>query len=377
MVNNLIFMDKNGDIEKIYEHLYTLENHKEVKSILILAADGSSEIKEQLNHHLKKIKKNIFGGFFPKIINNENTYDKGCLLVGLTFDVQTHLVNNISKSIESIDSQLEAINSKLNNPSSFFVYVDGLSSGISSFIESVYNNLGMNYKYIGGGAGSLSFEKSPCIITNKGISQDTALLVETKLNLGVGVAHGWQKLAGPYRVTESQQNKIISLDWEPAFEVYKSVIEKESNKKFTESNFFDIAKCFPFGINKLNSEVIVRDPIIAENNQLICVGEVPENEYVNILVGTESSLINAAAEAEKMASEKLNRVCDSQPVVLMDCISRALFLNQNFNKELKAIKNNNATLVGALCLGEIANSGDSSLDFFNKTCVVGKIGENT
>ncbi|EQD46615.1 hypothetical protein B1A_14553 [mine drainage metagenome] len=54
----------------------------------------------------------------------------------------------------------------------------------------------------------------------------------------------------------------------------------------------------------------------------------------------------------------------------MDCISRALFLEQDFRQEL-AVIHSPAPMLGALTIGEIANSGQDYLEFYNKTAVVG------
>ncbi len=374
MSNEFVLAETQGDLNVLLKNIKTLNDKEEVKSILLMVADESSHLKEDLSSHLKSFDKNLFGGFFPRLVMNDQTLETGTLVIGLPFETTTHRVDDLSKSVGDLDSKLQKIEKSLSKTKSIFVYVDGLSSEIGPFIEAVYSNLGSDYNYMGGGAGSLSFKPSPCIITNEGIFQDCALLVETTQEVGVGVSHGWEKVAGPFRVTESEKNKIISLDWEPAFDVYKKIVEKKSGQKISSENFFEVAKAFPFGINRLDSEVVVRDPILLEDQSLVCVGDVPENEYVNILMGSELSLINAASTATQNAMSLVTGN-KSNPVLVMDCISRALFLGDNFKNELQAIKADQSVLAGALCLGEIANNGNSYLEFFNKTCVVGKIGK--
>jgi hypothetical protein len=177
----------------------------------------------------------------------------------------------------------------------------------------------------------------------------------------------YSTVSGPYQVTKSDKNRIIQLNHQPAFEVYKTVVEKHSNRQFDDKNFFDIAKGYPFGINKLNSEKVVRDPIVVEEDgSLVCVGDVPENSYLDILNGDNNSLIEAAGQA-KEESVKNNEKVDFS--IFIDCISRVLFLQDEFVKELEAVKIENTPLFGALTLGEIANNGDSYLEFYNKTSV--------
>ena len=55
----------------------------------------------------------------------------------------------------------------------------------------------------------------------------------------------------------------------------------------------------------------------------------------------------------------------------IDCISRVLFLEGDFEQELQAVSRSGIPLIGALTLGEIANSRNDYLEFYNKTSVVG------
>ena len=72
----------------------------------------------------------------------------------------------------------------------------------------------------------MSFEQKPCLFTNQGLIQDAAVLGLLNIESGIGVSHGWERISGPYRVTEVDRNVIKSLDWEPAFDVYRQVVVK-------------------------------------------------------------------------------------------------------------------------------------------------------
>ena len=57
--------------------------------------------------------------------------------------------------------------------------------------------------------------------------------------------------------------------------------------------------------------------------------------------------------------------------MFIDCISRVLFLEKDFEKELAAVYDPKYPLFGALTIGEIANNKHDYLEFYNKTSVVG------
>ena len=52
-------------------------------------------------------------------------------------------------------------------------------------------------------------------------------------------------------------------------------------------------------------------------------------------------------------------------------MTRERFLGDSYGDELAALVTPNTTLIGALTLGEIANSGKDLLEFYNRTSVVG------
>ena len=58
--------------------------------------------------------------------------------------------------------------------------------------------------------------------------------------------------------------------------------------------------------------------------------------------------------------------------MIINCISRVLFMEDDYEKELEILDPTNSSF-GACTFGEVANSGDSFLEIYNKTAVVGKI----
>jgi len=234
------------------------------------------------------------------------------------------------------------------------------------------DNYGLGINYIGGGTGSLSFEQKPSLFTNHGLIQDALVYAYSKYPSSIGVNHGWKSISGPYQVTKSEATIVKELDYRPAFEVYKDVVEQHTSESINEKNFFDISKSYPLGINTLSDEKIVRDPILLNGTEMICVGNVEEGSYVDILQGDKYALIKAAKNAADISKENMD--FENDFTLFIDCISRVLFLEEDFDDEIKVVCKGNIPLIGALTFGEIANNGKDYLEFFNKTSVVGHIG---
>ena len=365
-----LYLEESGVFEELKYKLEELRKDKEIKTVILLSAEKNDVDTQKLSNYLKKYDKNILGGIFPGIIYKNKKYDRGNLIVGLKKEGLVKIVPQLS--LPDIDYQaiMDSMFDSIDKFNSLFVFVDGLAKRINALMESLFNFFGFDVNYMGGGAGSLSLKQKPCIFSNRGVIMDAAVIGAFELTSEIGVNHGWRKIDGPFKVTESDRNKIDSIDWEPAYKIYKKIVDAHSDTEITKSNFFEVAKNYPFGISKLGTEYIVRDPIDVSDNSVICVGEVPTESYINILHGTSDSLIKAADKALKSALHKFPNLIEDKSIFFIDCISRVLFLEDEFDRELEVIAKANLPVWGILSLGEIANSGDEFLEFYNKTAVV-------
>jgi hypothetical protein len=320
---------------------------------------------EDCNFDLSKLQEtkiNCYGAIFPEIIFNNKNYKSGLLSYELPLNSSALIIENIS------NFKSKTI---LEGYASIITIIDGLSPYISSFLEQLFESLDANSELIGGGAGKLTLKQEPVIFNNNEIFQDAALLIGFKNQIHVGVRHGWNYLEGPLIASSTNKNILHQIDYKSAYTTYKDIVEKDSGLVLDEDNFFQIAKSYPLGIIKFDQEVIVRDPIVKDKDSLVLVGDMVQNSVINILKGNKDSLVESAGLACMEAKKSCNQ--EFEKVIMFDCISRVLFLEENFNEELNEVQNqtNNKPIFGALTLGEIVNEGDIHINFFNKTCVIG------
>ena len=343
--------------EQVFKHL-----SKEHTNLLLVAEDAELDV-QALLAQCNEAGITIAGGIFPMVIHGVHTYSYGCVLKVLPGFAQAHLIQNMGRgasSLPELPAQAKAC----------IVLADGLSPRIPTFLGDLNEKYWNQISYVGGGAGSLSLKQQPCVFTNEGLFQDAGLVLFTGYQAKLGVKHGWQKIAGPFIANKTEGNTIIELNWRPAFEVYKEVVEQHTDQRFGNDNFFNIAKGFPFGIYRDSQEDIVRDPItVTEQGALVCVGEVPTNVSLNILMGNVDQLINNASQAAQQASHY-----KTTDLLISDCISRILYLGNEFGKELEAVKQalggNAPEPEGMLSIGEVSSGVNGYLEFYNKTIVV-------
>jgi len=352
------------NLEDLNRLLKIIEYDEEVASVLLFGADKNHPSKEELDPILKAFSKPLIGGIFPQIIIKGEQLDEGFLIMPLLFPMQTASFD-LSESNDLFNNFENIFKPDFVKPLNLFVFIDAFAERKSDFIRILFDYFGVSVGYIGGGAGSLSFKPFHCILNNNGASVNSAVLGLFDADLKIGVAHGWSRISEPLKITKAIGKKIIEIDHTPAFEVYKRVVESHSGLKFTDDNFFDIAKSYPLGMVKLDGEPIIRDPYAVSGNSILIVDEIPEEEYVRVMNGNLESLLSGAKKAREKAD------LEDENIFCVDCISRVLYMGEKVGKELEIVKGN-GRLDGILSIGEIANNGESLLEIYNKTIVAAK-----
>jgi hypothetical protein len=375
-----ILFDEAGSLESLKNQLDNFEVDRKTQGFIVFACDQNGWQKEDIDPILKAMNKPLFGGVFPQIIYQNKSYYQGTLILAISHHIETIIIKGLSDPKEDYETQLKETSARwqgdvLGNQT-VAVIVDGFSKRIATLVQSLFFCFGLEENFIGGGAGSLTFQQKPCIITNEGLLEDVAVIAHMNLKSGIGVAHGWQPMSESMKVTDSDGNIIKSLNWRNAMDVYRELIKKESGYMINQENFFEIAKNYPLGIGKLGAEMVVRDPIrVDENGGLVCVGEMPKGCSVRILKGSSETLIEAAGKARLIAEQSFGSEEKVHPTILcMDCISRRLFLEDKIEDELMEAAGS-YEMFGALSMGEIANNGRDYLEFYNKTIVIGIFSE--
>ena len=364
------FVENEGSSEQLFA-LFEQAIQSGAQSLLVLACDANGFTPAQLDLYLQCLPVPVFGGIFPEIIANGCTLQRGSVVCALPIAVQVFHIEQLSAADVNFFPEVAALAHCIPAETTLITLVDGLSKRIAALLESLYEVFGSSCQYLGGGAGSLSFVPKPCLFSNQGLRMDCAQITALALPVSLGIEHGWHKFAGPFFVTGAFDNTITTLDYQPAFDVYKQVVEADSGRRFSEVDFFELAKAYPFGLERLNGEVLVRDPLMHEGTKLVCVGEVPVNHILYILKGEADNLLAASRQCVATA---VNTADQAIFALLFDCISRTLFLQERFDEEVNTIYTQlppAVPLLGALSLGEIADSSKTCLEFFNKTTVLG------
>jgi len=354
--------------EALRSELTTLGSREDVAGLVLLATPSVDVTNEGFETTLQAVPVPVCGGVFPQVIADGERHDAGLLAIGLPSEPTITVVSELSDP----DTSLPA-----NGSEAAFVFVDAYADpdGVESLIDALFRTYSVGLSVVGGGAGRLD-DDGPSLFTADGVIEDAAVMAVVDQAMGIGVRHGWEELAGPFRVTDADGGTIRELDGEPAFEVYHDAIETNTETTVQRDSFFETATAHPFGISRLDGEPIVRDPFDLDGGAISCFGPVPEGEFVTVLSGEPDTLIGAAEQAADTALNDETVAEDAETLCVFDCISRQLYLQDSFDREISAIDTDALPMVGALTIGEIANDGTGHLDYYNKTAVVAAVSDD-
>lgn len=255
---------------------------------------------------------------------------------------------------------------------SALVMTDALAGHADRLVDELTLATAGQYQFFGGGAGdNAQFQKTTVFCNGEALS-DAAVALEiiSEKPIGVGVSHGWEPASRPYRVTEAEGMKLISLNGLPAAEAFEAHAAETGQK-------LEFDAPIPFFLhNILGIETAsghkLRVPLaILEDGAVLCASEAPQDSIVRIMRSTHQSTVAAAESAADAALEGLGGH-KPQAALFFDCVATRLRMGQGFARELSAVRArlNGVDFTGCNTHGQIARAEGQFQGFHNCTAVV-------
>ena len=369
-----IYFDENGTLAGL-KGLICRALSDGAGGLAVLACEENGFDRAGLDALLRSVDKPLTGGLFPAVIYGGKACSRGSVVLGFGGKAETAVIKDISSPSTDFEPAMEGLADRAAGASTMILFTDGFAERNVQFTSSLFDIFGLAINYVGGGAGSLKSERIPCVFTNEGVLRDAAALLLVECRSGVGVAHGWRPIGEPMLVTGAEGNKLLTLDLRNAFEVYVEKVAADTGVSFGKEDFPQVSRGYPFGIARIDMEMIVRDPLkVTPEGYFIFPGEIPKDAYISILTSDEQALLAASAKAGGRAAAALQGG-EPEDFLIIDCISRLLSLKDRFGSELAGMTPPHSASAGACTIGEIANSGTEFLEFYNKTAVVAAMGK--
>jgi len=307
----------------------------------------------------------LFGAIFPQLVFGAEFRCSGVCL--LRFDSMPYAVlhdslpwhpGNVADAADIITTDL---GSYLDDdiPATLFLMLDAMLPNISSLLDELYLRLANRVHYAGVNAGSESFQPMPCLFDSHNIVGNGVLVLLLKPHQGAILEHGYQVQENALPATSTDANRIIQIDWRPAFEVYQELVYKQFGVAIDRDNFYRYAVHFPFGIVRANHNALVRIPVMLDDdNALFCIGEVPAHAMLTLL---EAPRVDSLSTLETLQQGLADLRGDpaAKQLLLFYCAGRRQHLgDEAAAEELRAFGQltQASAVAGGLALGEIGGS---------------------
>ena len=368
---------------ELLEWLYAWAHaHPRAGGLVLLAeADrGSlSAVQDRFRHAGLK----VVGGVFPELIVGAQTRRHG-LNVLLLPDMPSRWI------AEGLGSEHEPEPMQGGAPSPFEEMLEGIARAVAgspggrehallllcdavlpntaTLLERLFARLADSLRYLGANAGSESFHPIAAIFDEDRAYEGAVLGLLLEEHSGAVLAHGYQRPDALVPATATAGNRIASIDWRPAFDVYRELAHQEHGLEITSENFYDFAVHYPIGIIRPDGEILVRIPVhLGDDGSLVCAGEIPESSVLTLLRAAESDSIQtvqAIAEGLKTAP--------AGDALTFYCAGRRRHMGSEAGVELRNLGDRlrPRPVHGALSLGEIGSTPRSPYPLFHNAAVL-------
>lgn len=303
------------------------------------------------------------GAVFPALLAQDRFQDRGCIL--LRFDVMPFAgiyapLQPFDRAAEVVLGQLARdVADRLDRPreSALFLIFDGMVANIASILDELYLTLADRVHYMGVNAGSETFRTMPCLFDNDRTAQDGVLAILLPDHPGAVVEHCYQAPEQVITATSTEGNRIIAIDWRPAFDVYREAAREEFGVEIDRDNFYRVAIHFPFGIIRANGGIIVRMPVaLEEDGSIFCIGEVPPNALLTLLRAPEVDSRQTVEKLTRGLAAMYGSLAGAD-LLTFYCAGRRIHLAGGAEAEVAELRKRtgSAFQTGALSLGEIGH----------------------
>ncbi len=374
MENISVALERTGSISNLYKTIDQVLGSNPMALTLLLAA-GNDFTEELLNPLLTQMKIPMSGGVFPKLIFKENILEKGSIIIGWNKPVSIINYKNIGKT-DSIKDLVGSIplNTSQDIKGKHLIFIDGAVSKLEETLDALYKKKGFQVTFAGCGAGTLSNKNSACIVSNEGLLKNTLQTVATNHSAKTTVTHGLKRESGPHLVTNSERSTVQSLNYESVVSMYQKHHESHGSRSDKGQEFSEYFSSYPLGIENLDGELLVREPMSFTDSSVNYVGNIPEYSKVYILSGTQDSSRDEVDN--ELYSLKLREEENIDVTFIFSCLHRDDVEQGGNSKEVKMLNQhlmNSNNIIGVLSLGEIATSQHRLLQLHSKTIVITRL----
>ncbi len=312
----------------------------------------------------------LLGAIFPELIFDRQFKNGGVILIRIDNMPAHLLIESLSAPQQNLDKIAETFVSTFEHQhnSTLFMVFDGMLPNIGTFLDTLFRHVTDEFHFCGVNAGSETFQPMPCLFDNQRLVGNGVIAMQMPNHPGAVIEHNYSTPEHSCIATTTDNNRVSSIDWQPAFEAYAKLIKAHYNIEITKDNFYEHSVHFPFGIIRADGQTLVRIPVaMNDDGSLFCVGEIPENSLLTILNAIQPGSTETVDKIKKQAS-----IQDNNIVLGFYCAGRRMHLKSTAADELRYWQDQflPTSIIGALTLGEIGSSTQGGYPLFHNATLV-------
>jgi hypothetical protein len=261
------------------------------------------------------------------------------------------------------------------------LFSDGLTGNGCAILRGMASVLGEQVPIAGGTAGDAGkFHRTWQFAGDKVLS-DAAVAIgfSGDFYLGTGVRSGWSPIGLPKKATRASGNTLYELDGQPALKVFERFLGKHAEKLPAVGVEYPLGLVGKWGDVGEDDYYLLRATMSVNRQEgsISFAGEIPEGAMVRLTCGDNTSILEAAGKAARLAMADMGDRTLAM-VFVYSCMARKLVLGRRTREEIEHIRQEVGTgipMVGFYTYGEycrIRRRGPSLLH--NETATVSVIG---
>lgn len=245
----------------------------------------------------------------------------------------------------------------------FLLFGDGMQTGYAEVLRGIQEVLGTSFLVTGGLMGDdLKFSATYQYLHEKPITRGITGALLGGCAVGVGLEHGFAPISKPRKITKAHGNLLNELDGLPASRVYEEYFGEALMQRLRQSGLTREMIAYPLGVQlESTGQFLLRTIMsIGADGSLVCTGEVKQDTWVQLMIGSKESCLDAAAQAARQAVQSLQQVWF---VLMFSSVVRKRLLGQDAGREIAGVRQvvgPNVPLAGCYTYGEQAPLGTSN-----------------
>lgn len=333
-----------------------------------MASQESIDEIEEMTDFFNLKKQKFFGGIYSALIADSELKRKG------------FIINKVKPVYsEFILPFLMIKTPKLDETKKYtgIVVCDATNENVEDVMDTINSKVQGNINYIGGGASIFNpnfsvdqLRDKKVLFSNDGFKRGGAYLCIVEEESKTEVKFGYELIAGPFSPKYENSRVIKELNRDNAFEVYRFNIENIANISITPKELLLYGGMYFFA-NVVDGVITkqLRPVMVDENGGIITYYSANRDEELYMIKADKDLFLEAV-------DSLTNSLTDfNEKSLVFSCISREMFLAEDFEMEIKTIdKKNLYKSEGALASGEYSNSNrNKRLTAYGGACIVSRL----